>query len=98
MLIIEAKTAGGPEVLLPTERPTPSPAAGEILLRQEAIGLNFIDAYHRMGRYPIDFPAVIGVEGAGVVEAIGDGVSRFQVGDRAAYAGPLGAYAQYRTL
>lgn len=98
MLIIEAKTPGGPEVLIPTERDAPKPGPGEILLRQEAVGLNFIDAYHRMGRYPIPFPAVIGVEGAGTVEAIGEGVTRFSPGDRAAYAGPLGAYAQSRTL
>lgn len=98
MLIIEAKTAGGPEVLVPAEREVPSPGPGQILLRQEAVGLNFIDAYHRMGRYPIDFPAVIGVEGAGTVEAVGEGVTRFAPGDRAAYAGPLGGYAQYRTL
>jgi NADPH:quinone reductase len=98
MLAIQAAKAGGPEVLEAADLPVPSPGPGEILLRHEAIGLNFIDTYHRSGLYPVDFPAVLGAEGAGVVEAVGDGVTRFRPGDRAAYAGPMGAYAEARVL
>ncbi len=76
------------------------PKAGEILLRQEAVGLNYIDVYHRTGLYPLpDLPAIPGMEGAGVVEFVGEGVSEFRVGDRVAYAGlPPGAYAEARII
>ncbi|HEX8233962.1 MAG TPA: quinone oxidoreductase [Caulobacteraceae bacterium] len=95
MLAIRATEAGGPEVLETVYPPLPKPGPGEILIRHEAVGLNFIDTYHRSGLYPISFPAVLGLEGAGVVEAVGAGVTRFHVGDRAAYGtGPLGAYAE----
>ena len=95
MLAIQAERAGGPEVLSAVERPEPTPGPGEILIRQEAVGLNFIDTYQRSGLYPIPFPSILGLEGAGVVEAVGPGVTRFAVGDRAGYAtGPLGAYSQ----
>ena len=95
MLAIEAERAGGPEVLKVVERPVPAPGPGQILVRHAAVGLNFIDTYQRSGLYPVAFPAVLGLEAAGVVEAIGAGVTRFAVGDRAAYAnGPIGAYAE----
>ena len=95
MLAIQAARAGGPEVLEAVDLPVPEPGPGEIRIRHEAIGLNFIDTYHRSGLYPVSFPAVIGSEGAGVVEAVGEGVTRFKVGDRAGHApGPLGAYAE----
>jgi len=95
MLAIQAERAGGPEVLSAVERPEPTPGPGQILIRQEAVGLNFIDTYQRSGLYPIPFPSILGLEGAGVVEAVGPGVTRFAVGDRAGYAtGPLGAYSQ----
>jgi NADPH2:quinone reductase len=95
MLAIQATRVGGPEVLEAIAVPVPEPGPGQIRIRHEAIGLNFIDTYHRSGLYPIKMPAILGQEGAGVVEAIGPGVTRFQVGDRAAYGtGPLGAYAQ----
>ena len=95
MLAIEAERAGGPEVLRVVERPVPTPGSGQILVRQKAVGLNFIDTYQRSGLYPVAFPTVLGLEAAGVVEAIGEGVTRFKVGDRAAYAnGPVGAYSQ----
>ena len=95
MLAIEADRAGGPEVLRVVERPVPTPGSGQILVRQKAVGLNFIDTYQRSGLYPVAFPTVLGLEAAGVVEAIGEGVTRFKVGDRAAYAnGPVGAYSQ----
>ncbi len=95
MLAIQAVRAGGPEVLEAVELPVPEPGPGEIRIRHEAVGLNFIDTYHRSGLYPVSFPAVIGSEGAGVVEAVGEGVARFRVGDRAGHApGPMGAYAE----
>ena len=91
---------GGPEVLRWEEGDVPPPAAGELQLRQHAVGLNYIDTYHRGGLYPVaSLPSGIGLEGAGVVEALGEGVSGFAVGDRVAYAhGPLGAYAEVRNL
>lgn len=99
MLAIQAVRTGGPEVLEAVDLPVPTPRPGEILIRQEAAGLNFIDTYQRTGLYPVKLPAVLGLEGAGVVEAVGEGVSRFAVGDRAAYGnGPLGGYAQYHVV
>jgi NADPH2:quinone reductase len=73
------------------------PAKGEVLLRHTAIGLNFIDVYHRTGIYPVErLPFTPGLEGAGVIEAVGDGVSDLKVGDRVAYAGAIGSYAERR--
>lgn len=98
MLAIQATRTGGPEVIEVVDLPVPTPGPGEILIRHEAIGLNFIDTYYRSGLYPARLPGVLGVEGAGVVEAVGEGVTRFKTGDRAGYAGgPLGAYAEFRT-
>lgn len=96
MLAVQIQRTGGPEVLEVVELPDPQPDPGEILIRQEAVGLNFIDTYHRGGLYPMSLPAVLGTEGAGVVEAVGEGVTRFSVGDRVAYAGGFGAYAERR--
>jgi NADPH:quinone reductase len=93
---IAISAVGGPEALQMQHVPIPAPKAGEILIRQTAAGLNFIDVYHRTGLYPVPLPTGLGLEGAGIVEAIGDGVTRFKVGDRAAYcSGPLGAYAEF---
>jgi len=91
---------GGPEVLVWEPYDPGRPGSGEVLLRQEAVGLNFIDVYHRTGLYPLPaLPATPGVEGAGVVEAVGEGVTEVAVGDRAAYAGlPPGAYAELRLI
>jgi NADPH2:quinone reductase len=94
MLAIQAVRTGGPEVLEAVDLPVPSPGPGQILARHQAVGLNFIDTYHRGGLYPMKMPAVLGLEAAGVVEALGDGVTRFTVGDRVAYNGTLGAYAE----
>jgi NADPH2:quinone reductase len=94
MLAVEAKAAGGPEVLEVVERDLPSPGPGQILVRHAAVGLNFIDTYHRSGLYPVKYPQVLGLEAAGHVEAVGEGVSRFAVGDRVAYNGTIGAYAE----
>ncbi|MCX8072086.1 MAG: quinone oxidoreductase [Candidatus Binatia bacterium] len=97
---IRFRETGGPEVLRWEEVEVPEPAPGEALIRQTAIGVNFIDVYHRTGLYPVaGFPSGIGLEGAGVVEAIGKGVTEVAVGDRVAYASaPIGAYAEWRCM
>jgi NADPH2:quinone reductase len=91
---------GGPEVLRWEEVPKPSPGPGEALVRHAAVGLNYIDVYFRTGLYkPPGLPATIGMEAAGTVEAVGDGVTAVAAGDRVAYAtAPIGAYAQFRTI
>jgi NADPH2:quinone reductase len=96
---IRIHAIGGPEVLLWEDVPKPEPGPGELLIRHEAIGLNFIDVYFRTGLYKLPgFPAIIGQEGAGTVEAVGSDVTGFSPGDRIAYAGSLGAYATHRVL
>lgn len=97
---IRIHQTGGPEVLRWEEVEVGAPRPGEVSLRQTAIGLNFIDTYHRSGLYPLDgLPAVPGMEGAGVVEEVGPDVEGFRVGDRVAYAGgPIGSYAQRRLM
>ena len=91
---------GGPDVLLWRDVDVAAPGPGEVRLRQSAVGLNYIDVYHRGGLYPLaELPAVIGMEGAGVVEDLGPEVTGFEVGQRVAYAGlPPGAYAQERLI
>ena len=91
---------GGPDVMRWEDFDPGQAAAGQALVRHEAVGLNFIDVYHRSGLYPLpSLPAVLGMEGAGIVEAIGEGVTEVAVGDRVAYAGlPPGAYAQFRLI
>jgi NADPH2:quinone reductase len=90
---------GGPEMLRWEDVPLPEPGPGEALIEQKAIGLNYIDVYFRTGLYKVPgFPAIIGQEGAGVVSAVGAGVTSVGVGDRVAYAGPLGAYANNRVI
>ncbi len=96
---IRIHQTGDPSVLCVETIAVPPPAAGEVRIIQEAIGLNFIDIYHRTGLYPLPLPSVLGQEGAGIIEAIGDNVEGFKVGDRVAYAiGPLGAYAKVRNF
>ena len=97
---IRIHETGGPEVLQWEEYDPGRPGPGEVLLRHEAVGLNFIDVYHRTGLYPLpSLPAVPGMEGAGIVETLGEGVSEVAVGDRVAYAGlPPGAYAEVRII
>jgi len=94
MLAIQATKAGGPEVFEAIDLPVPTPGSGQILVRHHAVGLNFIDTYHRSGLYPMKMPAVLGLEASGVVEALGEGVTRFAIGDRVAYNGSLGAYTE----
>ncbi len=97
---IQFSQHGGPEVLEQVDVPVAAPGAGEVRVRNHAIGLNFIDTYFRSGLYvPPSLPSGLGTEGAGVVEALGEGVDDFAVGDRVAYAtGPLGAYGEHHTL
>lgn len=97
---IQFSQHGGPEVLEQVDVPVTAPGAGEVRVRNHAIGLNFIDTYFRSGLYsPPSLPSGLGTEGAGVVEALGEGVDDFAVGDRVAYAtGPLGAYGEHHTL
>ncbi len=97
---IKMHHTGGPEVLSWEEYDPGMPGPGEVRIIHEAIGLNFIDVYHRTGLYPLpSFPVIPGLEGAGIVDALGEGVHEFRQGDRVAYAGlPLGAYAEARCL
>ncbi|RJS93527.1 quinone oxidoreductase [Salinisphaera sp. Q1T1-3] len=91
---IQFQRTGAPEVLELAEVDLPAPGPGEVRIANKAIGLNFIDIYFRNGLYPIDLPSPLGTEGAGIVEAVGDGVTEFAEGDRVAYVlGAQGAYA-----
>lgn len=95
MTAIRIAETGGPEVMEVASVPEPAPGEGEIRIRAAAIGVNYIDTYHRSGLYPVPLPSGIGLEAAGVVDAIGPGATGWSVGDRAAYcSGPIGAYAQ----
>src|SRR5438445_4406807 len=90
---------GGPEVLKWEEAALGEPGAGQARVRHAAVGVNFIDTYHRSGLYPLPLPSGLGSEGAGVVEAVGAGVTHVRPGDRVAYAGgPPGSYAEVRLL
>ncbi len=96
---VQISRHGGPEVLQLVELPLGEPGPGELRIRHHACGLNFIDVYQRAGLYPNPLPLALGVEGAGVIEAVGAGVEHLRVGDRAAYASlPPGAYSQARVL
>lgn len=95
MKAIRVHHCGGPETLVLEEIPIPEPAGGQVRIKLEAIGLNYIDTYHRTGLYPLPLPFTPGMEGAGVVDAVGDGVGEVRVGDRVAYAMELGSYAEY---
>lgn len=95
MRSVRIESTGGPEVIRLVDVATPTPGPGQVLIRQTAIGVNFIDTYHRTGLYPIPLPSGLGLEGAGVVEAVGEGVTRVKPGDRAGFcSGPIGAYAE----
>ena len=93
------RRTGGPEILEAEHIDVPRPGPGEVLVRNEAVGLNFIDTYHRSGLYRLPLPSGLGGEGAGVVEAVGEEVAGFREGDRVGYfTGPPGAYATHRTI
>ena len=88
---------GGPEVLEIKDIKLEDPKSGEVLIKNKAIGLNYIDTYHRSGLYPVELPSNIGIEGAGIIEKVGPDVENFQVGDRVAYASmPIGSYSTHR--
>ena len=95
---IRVHEVGGPEVLKWEQVDVGEPGPRQVRLRQEAAGLNFIDVYHRTGLYPQPLPFTPGVEGAGIVEAVGPDVTDLRVGDRVAYAGPIGGYAEVRLI
>ncbi|MGO9831970.1 MAG: quinone oxidoreductase family protein [Myxococcaceae bacterium] len=96
-LVIRIRQTGGPEVLQAEDVPVGNPGPGQVKLQQRAVGLNFIDTYHRTGHYPLQLPSGLGMEAAAVVSAVGPGVEGLAVGARVAYAGgPLGAYAEER--
>jgi NADPH2:quinone reductase len=95
MKAVRVHKYGGPEVLTLEEIPVPEPKAGEARVKIAAIGVNYIDIYQRTGLYPLQTPFTLGMEGAGVVDAIGEGVTEVKKGDRVAYAMILGSYAEY---
>lgn len=95
MKAVRVHEFGGPEVLRHEEVPVPEPGEGEARVKIEAAGLNFIDVYHRTGRYPANTPITPGMEGAGVVDAVGPGVTLVKPGERVAYAMQQGSYAEY---
>ncbi len=95
MYAIEVAETGGPEVLSYVEKPRPAPGPGQVLIRAEAVGVNFIDTYFRSGLYPRDVPFVVGNEVCGTIEAVGEDVAALTVGDRVVTAQSLGAYAEY---
>ena len=99
MKAIKIEAAGGPEVMKLVDADAGKPGPGQVQVRQTAIGLNYIDTYHRSGLYPLQFPSGLGLEAAGVVEEVGEGVTGLTPGDRIAYGtGPIGAYAEVRNL
>jgi NADPH2:quinone reductase len=98
MLAIQVSEAGGPEVLTPVERPIPTPKPNEAVVQIKAAGVNFIDVYFREGRYSALLPFVNGQEGAGIVTAVGSEVTSVKPGDRVAYTGSLGSYAEYAAV
>ena len=98
MKAIRIHNHGGPEVLAYEDVPAPEPKAGEARVKIEASGVNFIDIYHRTGLYPMNRPCILGSEGAGVVDAVGEGVIEVKQGDRVAYAMIPGSYAEYAVV
>lgn len=95
MKAIRIDTNGGPEVMSYVDLDTPAPGASQILVKISAAGVNYIDVYHRTGLYPVKLPYTLGLEGAGIVEQVGDGVEHFSEGERVAFTSTPGAYAEY---
>ena len=98
MKAIQIREKGGPEVLSYMDLPTPQPKPNEALVKISAAGINFIDVYFREGRYPIAFPFISGQEASGTVSEVGSEVKDFKPGDRVAYTGIIGAYAEYAVV
>jgi NADPH2:quinone reductase len=98
MKAIQVKKPGGPEVLTVADLPVPKPKANEVVVKIAASGVNFIDIYQREGRYPVPLPFVLGQEGAGVVSDVGSDVKDIKEGDRVAWTGILGSYAEYAAI
>ena len=98
MKAILVEQYGGTDVMQYRDVDTPQPKAGEALVKIAAIGINYIDVYHRTGLYPLPLPLVLGNEAAGTVEAIGEDVTEVAVGDRVAYTGAMGSYAEYAAV
>jgi NADPH2:quinone reductase len=98
MNAVRVHQPGGPDVLRYEEVPTPLPGQGEALVRLQAIGVNFIDIYHRSGQYPLSFPAIIGQEGAGVVDSVAPGVTEVAPGDRVAFSNVPASYAEFAAV
>ena len=97
MKAVEIKKTGGPEVLELKDITLDNPGSEQVTIEQKAIGLNYIDTYHRSGLYPLKLPTGIGLEGAGIITDIGKNVKDFKVGDKISYAGiPLGSYSTHR--
>ena len=97
MKAVEINDAGGPEVLKLKDIKLSDPKSGEVLINQKAIGLNYIDTYHRSGLYPVPLPSGIGLEGAGIIEKVGPDTNGFREGDKVTYAAaPIGSYASHR--
>ena len=98
-IAVQIDRPGGPEEMKLVNLPVGQPGPGQVRIRHHAIGLNFIDVYQRTGLYPLPMPLTLGMEGAGVIEAVGEGVTHLKPGDRAAYAGnPPGSYSQVRVM
>ncbi|SHE99878.1 quinone oxidoreductase family protein [Streptoalloteichus hindustanus] len=98
MRAVVVRSHGGPEVLESAEVDAPTPGAGEVLVEVAAAGVNYIDTYHRTGAYPLPLPFTPGLEGAGRVVAVGEGVTEFAVGDRVAWGNTLGSYAEHAVV
>jgi len=98
MKAVRVHTPGGPEAMVYEDVPEPTPKAGEAVVRIEAAGVNYIDVYFRSGAYKADSPFTLGMEGAGTVTAVGPGVTEVKVGDRVAYTGVRGSYAEYAAV
>ena len=97
MKAIQISKNGGPEVLELKDIALDKPGADEVTIEHKAIGLNYIDTYHRSGLYPLKLPSGIGAEGAGIIKEVGSNIKEFNVGDKVSYAGlPLGAYSTHR--
>ena len=97
--VVRFYETGGPDVLRLEDAPVGEPGEGEVRIRHAAVGLNFADTYFRQGYYPVQLPNGMGVEAAGVIEAVGPGTNGYKVGDRVTYTGsPLGAYSTERVM